>query len=107
MNEKAKEEEERLYLQGGLFRYGLKPVFPNTQHEKSRFGTGIRVGRSISQGLGRGHADCLFVGAHCALRSAQLRRGDSPDAVVLAVQEAQAQVGVAGGADGRWGKVPK
>ena len=34
MNEKAKmecgvplrEEEERLYLQGGLFRYGLKPV---------------------------------------------------------------------------------
>ena len=33
--------------------------------------------------------DCLFVGAHGALRSAQLRRGDAADAFVLAVQEAQ------------------
>ena len=35
----------------------------------------------------------LSVGAHGALRSAELRGGDSADAFVLAVQEAQSQVG--------------
>ena len=42
---------------------------------------------------GRSDSHCLPLGAHSALRSAQLRRGDSADAFVLAVQEDQAQAG--------------
>ena len=73
---------------------------PGLAEELRRVGGEIkRAGRSrswpisIRQGPGRGDADCLFVGAHGALRSAQLRRGDSANAFVLAVQEGQAQVG--------------
>ena len=44
---------------------------------------------------GRGDAHRLPLGAHRALRSPQLRRRDSLDALDVAVPEAQAQVGAA------------
>ena len=45
------------------------------------------VGGSVSGGPRRCYADCLSLGAHGALRSAELRRGDSTHAFVLALQE--------------------
>ena len=53
------------------------------------------LAESLPEGFGRGDADCLPLGAHGALRGADLRGGDSADAFLLAVQEAEAPAGVA------------
>ena len=51
------------------------------------------IGGPLPEGSRRGHADCLSLGAHGALRSAELRRGDTAYAVLLAVQEGETQAG--------------
>ena len=56
--------------------------------------SGKGAGRSLSQGPGRGDTDCLALGgARCVCEGADVRGGDSADAFVLAVQEAEAQAG--------------